>query len=158
MELLKNLRKVLLRFTGKNHYKKAVYLALLEDREKVRYYRWVNLKKLRKILKKHKIISGDFIGLSQVSWIQECPANGCDYNVFKVCLKNGECYHLKAKTILGSLLKDSKHVFTKDSVDWAKIYVVKFLPIGSKFYYDNKRYELTPEDNKLVLKRCSLND
>ena len=150
---IKLLKTVLSWFATKEHNAGSYALVLLEDTNTVQHYRWVQLENLYQYLRKAKI-GGVLVPLSQVSHIQRCPVANCDYNLLKIRLKTGGSCSIKVKVTLGNLLKNSRQVFTDDSdVNWYDIRLVKFIPVGQKFYHDHHGYELLNEDNDLVVRR-----
>ena len=154
VELLERLKKAIFGLTAEDRQEGVYALTLLEDTDMMRHYRWVCLSDLNKALKKNIVSSDVPTAVSQVSWLQQCAVTGCNYNLFKIRLKNGEYCHMRVKTALGNLLKKSQQVFTKDGdINWSKVRVVKFLPVGKKIYFDNKGYELAQENNNLVVRR-----
>ena len=152
--LLKKLKEALFGSTDEKRSNEAYALIVLEDTDMVRHYRWVCLSDFKKALRKNKVVADEPVVVSQISWLQQCAVTGCNYNLFKVRLKNGEYCHMRVKTALGNLLKNSQQVFEKDgNINWSKIRVVSFLPVGKKIYFDHKGYELAQENNSLVVRR-----
>lgn len=152
--LLKKLKEALFGSTDEKSSNEAYALIVLEDTDMVRHYRWVCLSDFKKALRKNKVVADEPVVVSQISWLQRCVVTGYDYNLFVVHMKNGKYYRLKSKTTLGDLLKNSQQVFEKDgNINWSKIRVVSFLPVGKKIYFDHKGYELAQENNHLVVRR-----
>lgn len=149
-------------WTGfKSSSKPKFALVLVDDSSEERHYRWLNLKDFQKALKKYNVgVSREFPpelfdDARCISWMQECPAAGCAYDVFKIYLSNTEFCHLRSKMSLGQIIRGcQQQVFVKDEkVDWCNVKSIKFVPTGSTFFYDSRVYTLGEENNKLFVQR-----
>lgn len=159
-----NLFRWLLSWTGfKSSSAPKFALVLIDDSSEERHYRWLNLKDFQKAMKKNEVgVSREFPpelfeNAGIISWIKECPAVGCAYNVFKILLKDLNFCHLRSKKSLGQIIKGcQQRVFVKDedaNLRWYKIQTIKFVPVDSTFLYDSRLYTLSEVNGKLCVQR-----
>ena len=147
------LKRFILWLRTKKRREDVYVLAELNGTDDIKHYRWVRLGTFGKELMRMQI-DGRAIPLRQVAWMQECSVTGCSHNLLKIRLKTGEFCHVKLRAALGNLLTKSQQVFKRDgNLNWSSVRVVKFLPVGKRFIYDHRGYELARNKRNLVVRR-----